>query len=464
VKQAILKNLFAKDLNLNLLDNYRGEKRKNQKITGVFLKFFLVFVFWMTVAFLAPLFVAMSIKVIDFIPESFSFLDSKILFKESVALFVPLLCLLTFIPVNAMFLVLLERKFLALLTTRLGPNRVGPQGILQTAADAIKLLYKEDTVPKGSDQLLFFLAPAIFFAPSIIAFLPLLSVVSGSIGIFQSTNFPGNLIFIFAFQSIAVLGLVIAGWSSNNKYSLIGGLRSTAQAISYEIPLILSIVIITVFTGTLNLQEIVAQQKELGLFSWNILGGGCIADLSFLPKILEKSIFNGLLFLSGISIKILVFFLVPIIFYICSLAESNRIPFDLPEAESELVSGFNTEYSGMKFALFFLAEYTNLFISSLLIAVLFFGGPYLGIPIIDNFIYTKLTNVPFFGNIGFLWGFLIILKKTYIFIMLAIWIRATLPRLKSDQIMSLAWKALIPACLALILLASLGKIFITSFR
>jgi NADH-quinone oxidoreductase subunit H len=315
------------------------------------------------------------------------------------------------------FLVLMERKVLAWMTQRKGPNRVGPWGTLQTFADAFKLLFKEDIMIKGQDKFLFTIAPAIFFLPSFVFF-----------GLIPFTDqllavaLPAGALFVFAISSISVVGIVLAGWASNNKYSLLGGMRSAAQAISYEIPLVMAVLAVVLFTGSMNIGQIV--QAQSGPF-WNWYG--------FL--------------LTPLSL---------VIFFVAALAEVNRIPFDLPEAESELVSGYNTEYSGMKFALFFLAEYASLFAMSAFTAAFFLGGynsPF-------GFLLTDLlgNQVPVLTQlvrqIEMLFWFMM---KTYLFIFLAMWIRGTLPRLKPDQLMGFSWKFLIPLSLINIFAIAIGK-------
>lgn len=315
------------------------------------------------------------------------------------------------------FLVLMERKVLAWMTQRKGPNRVGPWGTLQTFADAFKLLFKEDIMIKGQDKFLFTIAPAIFFLPSFVFF-----------GLIPFTDqllavaLPAGALFVFAISSISVVGIVLAGWASNNKYSLLGGMRSAAQAISYEIPLVMAVLAVVLFTGSMNIAQIV--QAQSGPF-WNWYG--------FL--------------LTPLSL---------VIFFVAALAEVNRIPFDLPEAESELVSGYNTEYSGMKFALFFLAEYASLFAMSAFTAAFFLGGynsPF-------GFLLTDLlgNQVPVLTQlvrqIEMLFWFMM---KTYLFIFLAMWIRGTLPRLKPDQLMGFSWKFLIPLSLINIFAIAIGK-------
>jgi|LakMenEpi03Aug12_release.lakeMendotaPanAssembly.Ray.scaffolds.fasta_scaffold00749_44 NADH-quinone oxidoreductase subunit H len=439
--------LFIRDGNMNLLQNYRGEKRINQPVLLEAIKFLLVVAFWVGASFGAGLVAPLAaVTLTPILLKPFGLPQFILDFAAATA---PLAAVLTFVPVNAMFLVLLERKLLALLTTRLGPNRVGPNGLLQTFADALKLLFKEDIVPAKADKVLFFLAPALFFMPSVIVFMPILSVASNGVGPFAATAFPSSLLFVMAVSSLGIMGLVMAGWASNNKYSLLGGLRSTAQAISYELPLILCIVSLVLLVGSLDLREIANAQAN-GIWTWNVFAAGDLGN----PANYQSPLKATFLFIQFLLSPLLLF-----IIYFCSLAEVNRTPFDLPEAESELVSGFNTEFSGMKFALFFLAEYTNLFIASAILAILFLGGQYFGIPAIDTFFSSILTATPI-GNLSWLFGCFILLMKVYLLIALAIWIRATLPRFRADQLMSLAWKVLIPISLVSILVAAICKVFV----
>lgn len=295
-------------------------------------------------------------------------------------------------------LVLAERKILALLTIRKGPNRVGYNGFLQTMADAIKLLFKEDIIPEKADGVLFTIAPIIFFFPALVVY-GLIPFADN----FAAINASCGLILVLAISSINILGLLSAGWASNNKYSMLGAMRSVAQAISYELPLVMSALGIAVLAGTMNLNKIALLQSNI--FKWYVFP----AALGFL------------------------------IFLICTIAELNRCPFDLPEAESELVSGYNTEYSGMKFALFFLAEYACLFAFSAVIATLFFGG--YSSPL-GGYI---LGLLPYIKKLVFLEQAFWLMLKTFAIIFLIMWIRATLPRLRADQLMSFSWKFLLPA-------------------
>ena len=274
----------------------------------------------------------------------FNKLGIPTIFAEITWPIIPFVCVAILIILVVLFLVLMERKVLAWLTVRKGPNRVGPFGFFQTIADAIKLLCKEDIMSKDTNKILFTLAPVIVFAPIMVIYglMPFTEK-------FVAINLAAGLFMVFALSSITTVGIVLAGWASNNKYSLLGAMRSAAQAISYEIPLIIAVLSIAVLAGTLNLSDIVAAQS------------GGVSDQTFLNW-------------NVLSWNIIPSFIGFIVFFICSIAEVNRIPFDLPEAESELVSGYNTEYSGMKFALFFLAEYSAMFIMSVLIVTLFLGG------------------------------------------------------------------------------------------
>ncbi len=307
-----------------------------------------------------------------------------------------------------LFLVLLERKILALFTQRKGPNRVGPWGMFQTIADAIKLLCKENIIPNNAERFMFNLAPLIAFVP--------VMVIWGLIPFSSEFDFISYSISALLFVTIAsipILGILMAGYASNNKYSLIGAVRSVAQAISYELPIIFVLLSVVVLSSSLNLKQIVFEQMNYGAFYTPICG---------------YFIFPA--------------FLGFIIFFICSVAELNRCPFDLPEAESELVSGYNTEYSGMKFAFFFLAEYAMMFIMCAFIAALFLGGflsPF-GFYISDKLITNQyIANIFVYFEQVF-WIFI----KTFFLIFCMMWVRATLPRLKSSQLTSFAWKFLLP--------------------
>jgi NADH-quinone oxidoreductase subunit H len=292
---------------------------------------------------------------------------------------------------------------------RLGPMRVGPHGLLQPIADGVKLFFKEDILPDKADKAVFYLAPVIFMAAAMVN----LSVIPFS-SHFVIANINVGLLFVFAVAGMGVYGIFISGWASNSKYAFIGGLRSSAQVISYEIAMGLSLVGVMIMTGSLNLTDIVKAQQEsiYGMFA--------------IPQIV------GFL-----------------VFVIAAVAETNRTPFDLPEAESELVAGYFTEYSGFRFALFFLGEYIAMFIMASLAAVCFLGGWTLP--------WYVIKVLPFLKYIpGIVW----FLLKVYAFIFFYYWIRATVPRYRYDQLMGIGWKILIPVALANILVTGLVKILL----
>lgn len=316
-----------------------------------------------------------------------------------------------------LFLVLAERKVLAFLTQRKGPNRVGPWGLLQTIADAIKLLCKENITPDGAEKIMYYLAPLLAFIPVMVVWglIPFSSE-------FDFISYSVSALLFITISSIPILGIILAGYASNNKYSLLGSVRSVAQAISYELPVIFVLLSIVLLASSMNLKQIV------------------LAQISSYP-------FCGYFIFPA--------FLGFIIFFICSIAELNRCPFDLPEAESELVSGYNTEYSGMKFALFFLAEYAMMFVTCAFMATIFLGGflsPlgfYIGEKLIPN---QELARISVYFEQVF-WVFI----KTFFLIFCMMWVRATLPRLKSHQLTGFAWKVLLPLSFLNLIIVSIIK-------
>lgn len=321
-----------------------------------------------------------------------------------------MLPLFLFILPFALFAVLMERKVSAWMQDRLGPMRVGYHGMLQTVADILKLLQKEDIVAKDTDKPLFNLAPYVVFVGSFAAFaaIPFSSIYIGS-------SIDLGLFYIIAVSSLVVAGILMAGWASNNKYSLLGAMRSAAQIVSYEIPTALVILSIVMVTGTLNL-DTMSQNQTSWFWNWNILGGAGL----------------GLNKLLLIPFMVIAF----IIIYISSLAEVNRTPFDIPEAESELVAGYHTEYSGMKFAIFFLAEYANMFAVSAVVVSIFFGGYQSPFGYLGN-----TLGVEWLVPLEQLFWFTI---KGIFFVFIQMWLRWTLPRLRVDQLMTVCWKYLIP--------------------
>ncbi len=301
-----------------------------------------------------------------------------------------LIGVMALVAVNALFLIWMERKVSAHMQLRLGPMEVGPHGALQTVADALKLMGKELITPEEADRPVYRLAPIVIFLPVLLVFLVI--PFSRSL-IIRDMNV--GIVLILAFSTLAVLAILMAGWSSNNKYAVFGAIRSVAQNIAYEIPLLITVMSVILMVGSFKLSDIVAAQGSY----WFIL----VQPLAF------------------------------ILFITCATAETNRAPFDLPEAESELVAGFHTEYTGMRFALFFLAEYTNMFITSAVAAVLFLGG-WQG-PILPGVIWFLL--------------------KVYALIFLMMWFRWTFPRVRFDQLITLAWKVLIPLAFANLLITAL---------
>jgi len=304
-----------------------------------------------------------------------------------------LLLLLT-VP-TAFIIIQMEMKIIAQLALRYGPNRIGPKGIFQSTIHGFKVLAKEDAVPDQADRSTFTLAPWMVYMAAAMSML-VIPFAPGAV----AADFNIGIVYFFAVLGLSVVGLLVAGWASYNKYSLLGGLRAAAQMVSYEIPLTLSIVGAVVLAGTLSFTELIAWQEANGwLFIWQPIGLG--------------------------------------IFYIASLAEINRTPFDMVEADSELVAGPFTEYSGMRFGFFFFAEYVALFIMSGILITLFFGGYLAPWPF-----PAQLTG--FAGTVyGAFWFFL----KTYIFVAIAVWMRGTLPRVRVDQLMNMAWKVLLPLAL-----------------
>ncbi|MBN2706219.1 MAG: NADH-quinone oxidoreductase subunit NuoH [Deltaproteobacteria bacterium] len=299
-----------------------------------------------------------------------------------------------FVFLNAMLLGYMERKVSAHIQRRPGLMEVGPHGILQLLVDGLKLIGKQLVVPEGANRFLFRLAPLLSFAPCVLPF----AVIPFSRKI-QAVSMDVSLIFVLAMTSINVIAILVAGWASNNKYSLFGTFRSVAQAVSYEIPMLLSLLSVVLMTSTFSLQGIIAAQK----YFWFIL----VQPVAF------------------------------IIYFISGLAETNRAPFDMPEAESELTAGFHTEYSGMGFSFFFLAEYANMFTVCSIATILFLGG-WKGIPL------------PFGDYTGIIW----FLLKVYGLLFFMIWIRWTYPRVRFDQLMTFCWKYLIPFSLANLLITA----------
>jgi NADH-quinone oxidoreductase subunit H len=354
-------------------------------------------------------------------------LEGNVLWTPLLIVLVKVLLVFVVGLVATMLMVWFERKVIAGMQNRVGPNKAGPWGILQTLADGVKLFFKEDLIPERSDRFMFRLAPYLALVPAFLAFaiIPLggdfrdgkggLVTLFGQQTRLQLADPPVGVLFALAISSIAVYGIMLAGWSSGSKYPLLGAVRASAQMVSYEAALGLSLGAVLLVSGTLSTAGIVDMQSSIG--NWNIVATG------FVPFV---------------------------IFLIAATAELNRPPFDLVEAEQELVGGFNTEYSSIRFALFFLAEFMNTVTMSALIVTLFFGGPQpisignttLDIPLIPNSIE------------GTVW----LLLKVLVFLYIYVWFRATLPRFRYDQLMDLGWKILIPGSLGWFMLLAAQRV------
>ncbi|KAF3887886.1 MULTISPECIES: NADH-quinone oxidoreductase subunit NuoH [Nostocales] len=332
----------------------------------------------------------------------------------------PMILMIIGATVGVLVCVWLERKISAAAQQRIGPEYIGPFGLLAPVADGLKLVFKEDVVPAKSDRILFTLGPIIVTIPVFLSYLIVpfgqnLVITDVSLGVFLW----------IALSSVAPIGLLMAGYSSNNKYSLLGGLRAAAQSISYEIPLALSVLAIAMMSNSLSTIDIVNQQSGYGILGWNIWR----QPVGF------------------------------IIFWIAALAECERLPFDLPEAEEELVAGYQTEYSGMKFGLFYLSSYVNLVLSALLFAVLYLGGWDFPIPLnlLANVFGVSETN-PILQVVTASLGITMTVLKAYFLVFLAVLVRWTVPRVRIDQLLDLGWKFLLPVGLVNLLLTAALKI------
>nr|YP_009716189.1 NADH-plastoquinone oxidoreductase subunit 1 [Atriplex centralasiatica]QGL09314.1 NADH-plastoquinone oxidoreductase subunit 1 [Atriplex centralasiatica] len=342
--------------------------------------------------------------------NSFSRLESLKVVYETTWMLFPILVLVLGITIGVLVIVWLERQISAGIQQRIGPEYAGPLGILQALADGTKLLFKENLLPSRGDALLFSIGPSI----AVISILLSYSVIPFSSNLVLADLSIGVFLWI-AISSIAPIGLLMSGYGSNNKYSFLGGLRAVAQSISYEIPLTLCVLSISLLSNSSSTVDIVEAQSKYGFWGWNLWR----QPIGF------------------------------IVFIISSLAECERLPFDLPEAEEELVAGYQTEYSGIKFGLFYVASYLNLLISSLFVTVLYLGGwnfPILSIFLIDGVFGTTIC-------------IFITLAKTFLFLFISIATRWTLPRLRMDQLLNLGWKFLLPISLGNLLLTTSSQLF-----
>jgi NADH-quinone oxidoreductase subunit H len=303
--------------------------------------------------------------------------------------------LLLFMTVVVMSLVYLERRVIAFMQDRLGPNRVGPEGLLQTVADVVKLMSKEDIIPTAADKATFILAVPASVIPALLTY----AVVQWAPGM-QLADLNVGFLYVLAISSLTMISVMMAGWGSNNKYALLGAMRAAAQMISYEIPIVMSLVGVAMIVGSLRISDIIAWQVNAPI--WLII----LQPIGF------------------------------VVFFISSLAELNRTPFDLMEADSEIVAGYHIEYSGMRFALFFLAEYLNAFVAVAMAVTLFFGG-WSG-PILPPYVWFVI--------------------KCYALFFILLWLRGTLPRVRVDQLMGLAWKGMVPLALVNIVVTGIGML------
>lgn len=336
-------------------------------------------------------------------------MDGWLILEWVIKSFVLVMVLLT----GFAYLTLFERRILAFMQVRIGPNRAGPQGFLQPIADAVKLIFKEELTPGKVSTVIFVLAPIITVVPAVViaAVIPWGPDVElfGRLIKLSIADIDLGILYIAATASIAVYGIVLAGWSSNNKYAMLGGLRSSAQVISYELTLALCFVLITLLTGSMKATDIVEAQRNMWFFFIQPIGG--------------------------------------LVFMIATLAEVNRAPFDMPEAEQELTAGYHSEYAGMKFALFFMAEYIKMIAISAIAAMLFFGG-YREFPFLQN-TWFSVDQTWWLGPIY-------MFAKVLVLLFVMVWVRATLPRMRYDRLMAFGWKVMLPLSLSLVFISALG--------
>jgi NADH-quinone oxidoreductase subunit H len=350
-------------------------------------------------------------------PRAAGFVNGEYMVDTYVIPLLKIVIILAAVIAGVAYMTLLERKVIGWVQVRLGPMRVGPYGMLQPIADVLKLLLKEDITPARADRWVYKVAPIIVLVPALIVFavIPFGSTVRlfGRDITLYVADVNVGLLYILSVSSIGIYGIILGGWASNSKYSLMGSLRSSAQLISYEIAVTMTLVSLIMTAGTLSMVKIVEAQQNAGL--WFVFA----QPVAF------------------------------VIFFIAGLAETNRAPFDLPEAEQELVAGFFTEYSGIRFALFFLAEYANMIVVSSVATTLFLGG---WLP--------PFPNVAALGFLGFVPGWIWFLLKAFVLLYLFVWIRATFPRYRYDQLMRLGWKVFIPLAIANVVVTGIVKVLL----
>jgi NADH-quinone oxidoreductase subunit H len=340
--------------------------------------------------------------------------------------------LFAFAATFALVAVYAERKISAFIQDRLGPMEVGKYGVLQSLADILKLIQKEFIIPAAADRILFILAPFIIFISVYMGF----ATVPWAPGLIPSSLNLG-VFYIFAIISVETIGILMAGWGSNNKYALLGSMRSVAQIISYEIPAGITVISAVMISQTLNLQEIAVRQGILSPGPINFLG---IWNVQHVGGILAWNIFQ--------APHLIVAY---VVYFIATLAECNRAPFDIPEAESELVAGFHVEYSGLRFAFVFLAEYSMMFLLGMVGVILFLGGWNTPLPNIGSLSLAEWTT-------GTAWGIVWIMLKSLLVVGVQIWLRWTLPRFRVDQLMRFCWKVLTPAAFACMLISGIWRL------
>jgi len=339
------------------------------------------------------------------------------------ATLIKMLLTFTIYMIGVMLVIWAERRICGFIQDRLGPNRVGPAGLLQSVADGVKNIMKEETYPGQAYLPLFVLAPVMAFIPALLTWsvIPYGAPWQSKWGLIDTAlaPMPIGFLFILSIASLGVYGIVLAGWSSNNKYSLLGGLRSSAQMISYEISMGMSTIPVLILAGNVSLSRIVEQQGGWGIH-WNVVN----VTIAF------------------------------VVFMIAAFAETNRVPFDLPEAESELVAGYHAEYSAMKFSMFFIAEYANIMTASALMATLFFGGWDIPFTMWDNI--APHTFAKTLATFAFFW------VKILFFVFVFIWVRWTLPRFRYDQLMALGWKFMLPVALGYVVVVAGATLILES--